>query len=334
MDRQELQKRAQKALNWIDQRGEELEADEIGVVKGLSRGYDSFMTPAGETMLGDIEIRYGIGGKGLQRPAMPGGKANGFANVKGVKVHHGAHGEIFELSSQARLTDVIKSKDKAPVSLDRWLAATMLGDKCEDKAALDYATGMKSLTTGTTGVLLPIGYQADWTDAIRAQMVLQAAGKGAFSWKDGGEQWVSILPAHDRRAMPLGKARVYEEGDAAFAELHLNLNSAAGREWHSALKFDLEKGGSVVEWSYGFDVLAKAKEVRDGKDVRVLKRLSVDEVSPVVRGAGIGTRTLALKSRHEDDGDEPGGDDIASLEDAAQIFAGIGALAERQTLPD
>ena len=176
MDRQELQQRAQKALNWIDQRGEQLEADELGCIKGLARGYDSFMSPAGETMLGDIEIRYGIAGKGLQRPAMPGSKGNGFANVKGVKVHHGAHGEIFELSAQARLTDVIKSKDKAPVSLDRWLAATMLGDKCEDKAALEYAIGTKSLTTGTTGVLLPIGYQAEWTDAIRAQMVLQAAG--------------------------------------------------------------------------------------------------------------------------------------------------------------
>lgn len=155
--------------------------------------------------------------------------------------------------------------------------------------------------------------------------------KGAFSWKNGGDQWVSILPAHDRKAMPLGKARVYEEGDAAFAELHLNLNSAIGREWHSALKFDLEKGGSVVEWSYGYAVLDHVKEARDGKQVRVLKRLNIDEVSPVVRGAGVGTRTLSLKSRDDDNLDEEA---MEAVKDAEQIMAAIGALAERRALDD
>lgn len=121
--------------------------------------------------------------------------------------------------------------------------------------------------------------------------------KGAFAWKEGGSQWVSILPSHNRGAMPFGKARVYEEGDAAYAELHLNLDAEAGREWHAALKFDLAKGSAVQEWSYGFGVLDKADESRDGQPVRVLKRLDVHEVSPVLRGAGIGTGTLSLKSR-------------------------------------
>ncbi|MBA5777466.1 HK97 family phage prohead protease [Stappia sp. F7233] len=120
---------------------------------------------------------------------------------------------------------------------------------------------------------------------------------GAFSWKEGGIQWVPILPAHDRRAMPLGKARVYEENNAALAEIHLNLGSDAGREWHSTLKFDLENGQAVQEWSYGFGVIDAQYESRDGERVRVLKRLDVHEVSPVVRGAGIDTATLGLKSR-------------------------------------
>jgi len=119
---------------------------------------------------------------------------------------------------------------------------------------------------------------------------------GAFGWKEGGQQWVSILPAHDRRAMPLGKARIYEEGDAAYAELFLNLNTEAGRNWHHTLKFDLEKGQSVQEWSYGFDVVEHANDRRDGQKVRVLKKLDVHEVSPVLRGAGVGTRTLSMKS--------------------------------------
>lgn len=118
---------------------------------------------------------------------------------------------------------------------------------------------------------------------------------GAFSWR-GGQQWVPILPAHNRIAMPLGKARVYEEGDAAYAELHINLNSEAGREWHAALKFDREHGAAVQEWSYGFGVIDWEKGSVGGKQVRVLKRLDVHEVSPVIRGAGVGTGTLALKS--------------------------------------
>src|SRR3546814_17817634 len=36
--------------------------------------------------------------------------------------------------------------------------------------------------------------------------------------------------------------------------------------------------------------------VSGNKRVRVLKKLDVDEVSPVLRGAGIGTRTIAIKS--------------------------------------
>jgi|GEM_PF-731250 len=127
---------------------------------------------------------------------------------------------------------------------------------------------------------------------------------GAFGAKEAA-QWAAILPGHDWKALPLGKARVYEEGDEALAELHLNLASQAGRDWHAALKFDLEgccgsdagAAPSIQEWSYGFHILDSAKEQRDGETVRVLKRLKVYEVSPVVMGAGVGTGTLAMKSR-------------------------------------
>lgn len=119
---------------------------------------------------------------------------------------------------------------------------------------------------------------------------------GAF-----GEQWAKILAGHNWHHIPLGKARVYEEGDAAFAELHLNLETEAGRDWHQALKFDLAgccdgESPALQEWSYGFKILDSAQETHDGNRVRVLKKLDVFEVSPVVLGAGVGTRTLAMKS--------------------------------------
>ena len=118
----------------------------------------------------------------------------------------------------------------------------------------------------------------------------------AFGWKDG-EQWAPMLPAHDRKAMPFGKARVYEEGGVAFAELHLNLESAAGKEWHSHLRFDLGKGRPAQEWSYGFGTVEAGYEQRGEDRIRVLKRVDVHEVSPVVRGAGVGTTTLSMKGR-------------------------------------
>lgn len=118
--------------------------------------------------------------------------------------------------------------------------------------------------------------------------------KGAFSWKSGG-QWAPIVPAHNWKEMPFGKARVFEDGDEAIAELKLNLDTNAGRDWHAALKFDLETGNPVQQWSYGYGVLDFANESRGGQKIRNLKKLSVLEVSPVIVGAGKGTRTLEMK---------------------------------------
>ncbi|MDZ4307552.1 HK97 family phage prohead protease [Allopontixanthobacter sp.] len=118
---------------------------------------------------------------------------------------------------------------------------------------------------------------------------------GAFAWK---EQWAPLLTAHDRWGMPFGKARVYEEGDAAYAELHLNLDTAAGRDWHAALKFDLATGKSVQEWSYGYDVLDADLQFRGLEKIRMLKKLDIHEVSTVVRGAGQGTGTVSMKARN------------------------------------
>ena len=119
--------------------------------------------------------------------------------------------------------------------------------------------------------------------------------KGAFAGENG-DQWAQILAAHNWGTVPLGKARVFERGDEALAELHLNLDTAAGKEWHAALKFDLNgDAASIQEWSYGFRVLDASHEDRDGEKVRVLKRLKVFEVSPVVQGAGFNTGTLVMK---------------------------------------
>ncbi|ALJ14258.1 hypothetical protein LH19_15415 [Sphingopyxis macrogoltabida] len=117
---------------------------------------------------------------------------------------------------------------------------------------------------------------------------------GAFSWKEGGDQWAMMVPGHNRRATPFGKARVYEEGDKAYAELHLNLKTAAGRDWHEHLLFDFATGRPVQEWSYGYSSEYTYRVTAQGR-TRVLTKVDVDEVSPVLRGEGDDTRTLAIK---------------------------------------
>jgi Phage capsid family. len=150
-------------------------ADSPGVASAL----EGLQSTIG-TILGHGEekgIRDARGG-GL-RPFIHPGATKGSHRVleeKGVKVHHGQHGEVFELKAGARLADVIEVKETPDVPMERWLAAAMLGDRCEDKAALQFANEVKSLSGGTTGVLLPTAFQGQWVDNLRNFMVLEASG--------------------------------------------------------------------------------------------------------------------------------------------------------------
>jgi len=94
----------------------------------------------------------------------------------GVKVHHGGQGKVYEVAAGTKLSDNIPTKAAPEIPIDRWLAATMLGDNCEDKDALKFASESKSLSGGATGVLLPEAFQPEWIDNLRSFMVLEAAG--------------------------------------------------------------------------------------------------------------------------------------------------------------
>lgn len=117
---------------------------------------------------------------------------------------------------------------------------------------------------------------------------------GAF-----GEQHVNLIAAHNYQMPRIGKAVIKEQDDMAIGEFIFNLDDDAqfAREWYSALKFDMEKGEPLQEWSYGFRVIESDMGDFNGERVRFLKSLDVIEISPVLRGAGIGTATLTLKNR-------------------------------------
>lgn len=92
--------------------------------------------------------------------------------------------------------------------------------------------------------------------------------------------------------IPAGKGVIREEGDWAVADLQFFMKTASGRESFEVVK----EMGDLQEWSYGYDVLESENGMHDGQRVRYLKKLNVYEVSPVLRGAGIGTETLSAKA--------------------------------------
>jgi HK97 family phage prohead protease len=99
------------------------------------------------------------------------------------------------------------------------------------------------------------------------------------SWKEGH--------------LPVGKGTIREDGDEAIADLQFFLNTTAGRDTFEVVK----QTADLQEWSYGFDVLDSEPGQKDGEKVTFLKSLKVHEVSPVILGAGIGTRTLTAKGK-------------------------------------
>lgn len=95
--------------------------------------------------------------------------------------------------------------------------------------------------------------------------------------------------------LPVGKGAIKEIDGEAVAELKFFMSTARGREHFEVIK----EMGDLQEWSYGYDVLEMGEltdELRDKGVQRVLKRVKVHEVSPVLLGAGVGTRTLAVKA--------------------------------------
>ena len=102
-------------------------------------------------------------------------------------------------------------------------------------------------------------------------------------------------------ALPVGKAAVHTEKDAAIADGRFNLKMTSGRDTYEAVKFT----GAMQEWSYGFVAL----EIGDEKELdtwatahdgarpgRIIKKVDIFEISPVLKGAGIGTTTLDIKT--------------------------------------
>ncbi|HLS44295.1 MAG TPA: HK97 family phage prohead protease [Ornithinicoccus sp.] len=116
--------------------------------------------------------------------------------------------------------------------------------------------------------------------------------KSAF--KDGAPVRISAYNhASWEGALPVGKGVIRVGPNEAILEGQFFMNTSHGRDAFETVK----AMGELQEFSYGFHVTDAEPGEVEGKSVRIIKGVDVHEVSPVLLGAGIGTRTLAVKGQ-------------------------------------
>ena len=102
----------------------------------------------------------------------------------------------------------------------------------------------------------------------------------------GHKSWDGVLP--------VGVGTITATKTEAILTGQFFLDTESGRDTFTAVKRLAEKG--LGEWSYGYAPTKYSFGEHEGERVRFLEELDVTEVSPVLMGAGVNTRTLAAKS--------------------------------------
>lgn len=120
-------------------------------------------------------------------------------------------------------------------------------------------------------------------------------------------------------ALPTGKGAIREQGDFGILDGGFFMETDQGRNTYHTVKAMAD----LQEWSYGYNPLPPSGPgTFEGQRVRELRKLDVFEVSPVLKGAGVGTSTLAIKSGGP-------GSDAPYAEHLAWVLDEIDALAGR-----
>jgi HK97 family phage prohead protease len=93
-------------------------------------------------------------------------------------------------------------------------------------------------------------------------------------------------------ALPVGKGDIAETDGWGVFKGQFLMDTTHGRDAYETVKAMAE----LQEWSYGYQPIEFSFGMHENQQVRFLKKLDVFEVSPVLKGAGVGTHTLAIKN--------------------------------------
>lgn len=199
-------------------------------------------------------------------------------------------------------------------------------DMDEDELELDGSTGWKSspavadLDGEKEGDLVVAFADADGTTIDRDGHItdpgafpskrVPVSAYGHTSWPDKGAR------------LPVGVTNIDEENRKAIARGRFLLDTTDGLNTYRTVK----ALGDLQEWSYGYRILAHAKAAAAEGKKRLLRltKLDVHEISPVLVGAGLGTRTLSLKS--DEDGPLAG---LPYAEHLDRVLVLVGGIVDR-----
>lgn len=116
--------------------------------------------------------------------------------------------------------------------------------------------------------------------------------------------------------LPIGKGSISTTDTEALAHLQFFLDTP-----HGLAAFNTIKGlGSLQEWSYSLENTVRKPGEIDGQTASFIESTTVKEVSPVLRGASINTRTLTVKHA-----------DLKFSEHADAVLTEVDALVARAT---
>ncbi len=115
---------------------------------------------------------------------------------------------------------------------------------------------------------------------------------GAF--EDGATMPISAYGhASWAGALPVGVAKLRQTDQEGIADGQFFMDTPEGKSTFTVVKRLAEMG--LGQWSYGYDPVKHSFGEMAGRRVRYLEKIAVHEVSPVLQGAGVNTRTLSAK---------------------------------------
>lgn len=119
--------------------------------------------------------------------------------------------------------------------------------------------------------------------------------KGAFT--DGAPVVISAYGHGSWKGqLPVGKGVIRETQTEAVLEGRFFMDTTHGKDTFLTVKA-LSDGDSLQEWSYSLEDVKSHKGTHDGENVQFIDAVTVKEVSPVLAGAGVDTRTLTTKGK-------------------------------------
>lgn len=160
-----------------------------------------------------------------------------------------------------------------------------------DRETKSFTISVKDAEKGTVEAVFSTFNVVDHDGDITMPGAFEDGAKAAIS-DYGHSVWMG--------GKPVGKGMIRVEQDRAILEGKFFLSTEHGREAFETVK----AMGDMQEWSYGFDIIDHEMPTEDQRKMgarRVLKKLKTYEVSPVFRGAGINTQTLAVKEQKPED---------------------------------